>query len=323
MAQINDKWSSEVSTSIQQPLSCETKRVFMHTISFLSLCRFSSNCFYLVIWDSNKKQAYSAAASFVPKLTSTVLSYLSPNPTDHILDIGCGDGPLTAQIAASMPQGHILGLDSSSSFISSALSKHSGSNCFFKLQDCRRISQCVEAVDGSWDKVFSNAALHWILRDASTREDVFKDVWKALKPGGAFVFEMGGKGNVEAVHTAILSALVARGISLEEAREACPWFFPSEVWMKEMLEKCGFEVVKCEMEYRPTKCTPKAADGSGGLEGWIKLMGAEMLAVVGEGKRDEVVKQVCDVLESVVTREEDGSQWLNYVRLRVVARKTK
>ncbi|KAI5266204.1 S-adenosyl-L-methionine-dependent methyltransferase [Aureobasidium subglaciale] len=262
-----------------------------------------------------------AAAGFVPKLTTTVLSYLSPNPNDKILDIGCGDGPLTAQIAASLPQGHIFGLDASPSFIETAKEKHSSQNCVFQLQDCRHIAECAEAVDGSWDKVFSNAALHWILREPSTRDAVFKDVHSALKPGGTFVFEMGGKGNVEAVHATILSVLVANGIALSTAREACPWFFPSDTWMTQQLQKSGFEVVKCELEYRPTKCTPRSADGSGGLEGWVKLMGAEMLNVVGESKRGDIVKQVCDVLETVVTREEDGSQYLNYVRLRAVARK--
>ncbi|KAG9669976.1 S-adenosyl-L-methionine-dependent methyltransferase, partial [Aureobasidium melanogenum] len=271
--------------------------------------------------DKWSSEAYSAAASFVPKLTTTVLSYLAPKPTDKILDIGCGDGPLTAQIAASLPQGHIFGLDASASFIQTAQEKHSSQNCNFKLQDCRRISECAEAVDGSWDKVFSNAALHWILREPSTRDAVFKDIHSALKPGGMFVFEMGGKGNVEAVHATILSVLVANGISLSTARESCPWFFPSDTWMTQQLQKSGFEVEKCELEYRPTKCTAKSADGSGGLEGWIKLMGAEMLNVVEESKRGDIVRQVCDVLETVVTREEDGSQFLNYVRLRAVARK--
>ncbi|THW93856.1 S-adenosyl-L-methionine-dependent methyltransferase [Aureobasidium pullulans] len=271
--------------------------------------------------DKWSSEAYSKAAGFVPKLTTTVLSYLSPEPTDKILDIGCGDGPLTAQIAASLTEGHILGLDASSSFINTAQEKHTSSNCTFKLQDCRRIAQCAEAVDGSWDKVFSNAALHWILRESSTRNAVFKDVHAALKPGGTFVFEMGGKGNVEAVHSTILSVLVANGFPISTAREASPWFFPSDTWMTQQLQKSGFEVEKCYLEYRPTKCTAKSADGSGGLEGWIKLMGAEMLAVVEESKRQDIVKQVCDILETVVTREEDGSQWLNYVRLRAVARK--
>ncbi|KAI4716204.1 S-adenosyl-L-methionine-dependent methyltransferase [Aureobasidium sp. EXF-10727] len=271
--------------------------------------------------DKWSSEAYSKAAGFVPKLTTTVLSYLSPKPTDKILDIGCGDGPLTAQIAASIPQGQILGLDASASFIDTAKQKHSSQNCTFKLQDCRRIAQCAEAVDGTWDKVFSNAALHWILRDPSTRDAVFSDIHAALKPNGVFVFEMGGKGNVEAVHATILSVLIANGIAVSTARESCPWFFPSDIWMTQQLEKSGFVVEKCELEYRPTKCTAKSADGSGGLEGWVKLMGAEMLSVVEEDKRAGIVSQVCEILETVVTREEDGSQFLNYVRLRAVARK--
>ena len=254
-----------------------------------------------------QEQAYSKAAGFVPKLTTTVISYLSPKPTDRILDIGCGDGPLTAQIAASIPQGHILGLDASASFIQTAQEKHTSQNCIFKLQDCRRIAECAEAVNGTWDKVFSNAALHWILREPSTRDSVFADIHSALKPNGVFVFEMGGKGNVEAVHSTILSVLVANGYALSTAREACPWFFPSDTWMTQQLQKSGFEVEKCELEYRPTKCTAKSADGSGGLEGWIKLMGAEMLAIVEEGKREDIVRQVCDVSGLVESMSDDDS----------------
>lgn len=83
----------------------------------------------------------------------------------------------------------------------------------------------------------------------------------------------------------------------------------------------GFEVLRAEIEYRPTKLTPRSEDGSGGLEGWIRLMGAEMLAAVEEGRRESVVRMAGEILETVVTREEDGSQWIGYVRLRVVARR--
>lgn len=151
--------------------------------------------------------------------------------------------------------------------------------------------------------------------------DVFRDVYKALRPGGTFVFEMGGKGNVGEVHAAILSALVYHGVSIEKAREVSPWFFPSDVWMRDTLTEVGFQVEKAELEYRPTKCTPKSADGTGGLEGWVRLMGAEMIAAVEESKRDSVVKMVCETLENISTREEDGSQWIGYVRLRAIARK--
>ncbi|KAK5014245.1 hypothetical protein LTR16_004186, partial [Cryomyces antarcticus] len=249
--------------------------------------------------------AYSSAASFVPKLTTTVLSYLAASPGDRILDIGCGDGPLTATIAASAAA--VLGLDASPSFIRTAQSTHSAPNLTFAVHDCTRLAACPDAVDGSWDKVFSNAALHWILRDAATRRDVLRDVRRALKPGGRFVFEMGGAGNVAEIHAAFLAVLVAHGIPSTKARAANPWFFPSDAWMRGALRDAGFDVERVEIEYRPTPCTP-ATESGGGLEGWLRLMGAQFLEAVEEGEaRESVLRDVLAVLESVVTREEDGS----------------
>jgi hypothetical protein len=124
---------------------------------------------------------------------------------------------------------------------------------------------------------------------------------------------------VAEIHTALIAAIVHQGISIARARETSPWFFPSETWMRRTLEDVGFVVEILEVEYRPTELT--AGEG-GGLRGWVKLMGASMLAIVDdEWKREAVIDEVCDVLATVVTRIEDDSQWLGYVRLRGVARK--
>jgi hypothetical protein len=165
----------------------------------------------------------------------------------------------------------------------------------------------------------SNAALHWILRDASTRVNTLRTCFVALKPGGRFVFEMGGAGNVSEVHTAMIAALIHQGMSIDRAREASPWFFPSDVWMRETLEDIGFDIEVLETEYRPTKLT---TGEEGGLRGWLKLMGASMFDILnGEDKKEAAIDEVCDVLSTIITRAEDGSQWLGYVRLRGVARK--
>ena len=89
--------------------------------------------------------------------------------------------------------------------------------------------------------------------------------------------------------------------------------------MRKTLEEIGFVVQILEVEYRPTQLT---ADDEGGLRGWVKLMGASMLqAVEDESSRESAVDEICDVLSTVVTRIEDGSQWLGYVRLRGVAKR--
>ena len=266
-------------------------------------------------WTAN---AYSASASFVPLLTQEIVQWLDPQPDDTILDLGCGDGLLTAKVRSSGAR--VAGFDASANLIKTAESTY-GTNegLSWNLLDCRYLESSNFVKEAEYTKVFSNAALHWILRDASTRMSVFQGVHKALRPGGTFIFETGGAGNVADVHTALLAALVHQGIAIEEARETCPWFFPSETLMKQMLEKVGFTVEKMKLEYRPTRLT---TEKEGGLEGWLRLMGADFLDVLPTmDKREAVVQEVCDVLQTVLTHEEDGSMWLGYVRLKVVARK--
>lgn len=273
-------------------------------------------------WSSS---AYNSAAGFVPKLTTKVIQHLDPASTDRILDIGCGDGQLTATIASHLTDSssRALGLDASPSFISTAQKSNQAPNCTYALHDCSQLASYPALEPGTWDKVFSNAAMHWILRSPSSREPFFRDVFATLKPGGRFVFEMGGAGNVAEIQTAFTAALNAVGeLSVEQARDASPWFFPSDTWMNETLTRAGFDVEVCELEYRPTKLTDEKADGSGGLEGWVRLMGAQFLDAVEEGKRQDVVKRVCEWVESIVRRDEDGSRWIGYVRLRAVARKS-
>ncbi|TKX23436.1 methyltransferase domain-containing protein 18 [Elsinoe australis] len=265
-------------------------------------------------WSS---EAYALSAPFVPTLTTRLLTLLDAQEGHRILDLGCGSGLLTSHLSHLVgPTGSVLALDSSPSMISSAATTYPAPNTTYRVHDCARLASDPDAVDGSWDKVFSNAALHWILRDEDTRQAVFGDCFRALKAGGELVFEMGGQGNVGEVEAAVVGALVAEGVEVERAREARGWFFPSEGWMRGVLEGEGFVVEVLETEYRATELT-----GEAGLEGWVRLMCASMLDLVEGERRERVVRMVGRILERVITREEDGSQWLGYVRLRAVARK--
>lgn len=165
-------------------------------------------------------------------------------------------------------------------------------------------------------KVFSNAAMHWILKPRDRHEAFFRGVRESLQPGGVFVFEMGGLGNVCEMTTALLLT-VGRRIGLEKAVEINPWFFGDEEWARTMMEETvgGWKIEKVEREWRPT-----TAD-EGGVEGWIRLMGAKWFEAIGDDKeREDAIHEAVQALE-VVCRKPDGGFMISYVRLRVMARK--
>ncbi|KAF3932467.1 hypothetical protein ABW19_dt0203956 [Dactylella cylindrospora] len=264
---------------------------------------------------------YSTHAGFVPLLTTKVTSLLSPSPTDSIIDLGAGDLVLTSKLSKHCSS--ILALDASSDLLTAGrdlfpLSEYP--NIETKLLDCRYLDKEEDIVNGRWDKVFSNAALHWILTDPATRKNVIKAVYDCLKPGGKFVAEMGGFGNISEVHTAINAALLGRGISLDTVGRANPWYFPSAKRMREMLEEVGFEVEMIESEHRPTELSEEGGDGEGGVKAWIEMFGQRFLELVGEDEeeRRKVAGEARDLLEGVARRE-DGRWVIGYVRLRWVA----
>ncbi|CAG8952819.1 hypothetical protein HYFRA_00007532 [Hymenoscyphus fraxineus] len=269
-------------------------------------------------WDSN---AYQSSASFVPKLATKVVSWMSVDKDDVILDLGCGDGVLNiqmAQVLASGTTGRIHGVDSSAAMIEAAkeaAEKAGVSNiCTFDVLDATKVIYNPSLANGSYNKVFSNAAMHWILTPEATRNDFFKGVHAALKPGGIFVFEMGGMGNCAEMRSTFL-ALLAPRIGIEAARAVDPWFFPDKEWMKTTLEANSFQVEKLELEYRPTK-----AD-KGGILGWSKLMGKQFFdaveAKLGKEEREKCEREAASILKTVcASQTEGGGDYLGYVRLR-------
>ncbi|KAI2627562.1 S-adenosyl-L-methionine-dependent methyltransferase [Hypoxylon sp. NC1633] len=270
---------------------------------------------------SNKADIWSAdaygtkVAPFVAALATKIVEWLDPQPQDEILDVGCGEGVLTAKIAPHVKR--IVGVDASPNMIESF--NKTFPNIDARVVDCRHLDRDAGLCSASFDKVFSNAALHWILHDETTRANTIKGCFDALKPGGVFVSESGALGNVAEVHAAIVGALVHQGIPVETARKASPWWFPSIEAMKGLVERQGFRWVKGEVELRQTVLT---SGKDGGIEGWVRLFGADFLALLStQSQRDAAVEEIVQVLEGVGRRQHDGAFTVNYIRLRFVAQK--
>jgi trans-aconitate methyltransferase len=246
-------------------------------------------------WDA---KLYNAKHDFVWKYGSDVVSLLDPRAGERILDLGCGTGHLTAQIAES--GAHVTGADRSAEMAAAARLAYP--NLKFEISDARNLAYREE-----FDAVFSNATLHWIHEP----ELVLKGVWRALRPGGRFVAEFGGKKNIRAMQDAFDLALVELGAA--KPGEMHPWYYPSISEYSTLAEKNGFEVRLITLFDRPTVLS----DGAAGMRNWIMMFGADYLAKAGEARREEFLDRVEKMLRPKLFR--DGQWWADYRRLRLVA----
>jgi len=249
-------------------------------------------------WDADD---YDGAHGFVHEHGASLVEWLDPEPGERVLDLGCGTGHLTAEIAEHVgPDGEAVGIDQSAEMVRAAREDHDRAR--FQRVDARTF-----AADGTFDAVFSNAALHWI--PAADHGGVLGTVADALAPGGRFVAEMGGTGNVEAITAATEAALRERGYDRDH-----PWYFPSVGEYAMRLERAGFEVRRAVLFDRPTDL-----DGPDGLRNWLGMFGDSLLADLSDGEREAVVEGVEDRLRPELYDAERETWTADYRRLRFVA----
>jgi SAM-dependent methyltransferase len=242
-------------------------------------------------------QDYAANAGFVPALGNAVLDLLNPRAGEAILDLGCGDGVLTKRIAEA--GANVLGVDASDGMLAAA----------------RELGLKVEQVDGQalafegrFDAVFSNAALHWMPNQRAVADGVFR----ALKPGGRYVGECGGFGNIAAIRTALRAVLGAHGFSPDSGGGQT--YLTAEAF-SEIHAAAGFTDIEARIIPRPTPLPT-------GIRGWLKTFRAGFLdeAGVPEDARAWVVDEV-EALLAPALRTSAGNWSADYVRLRWQARK--
>jgi SAM-dependent methyltransferase len=236
-------------------------------------------------------ERYAHNARFVAELGQPVVELLAPRPGERVLDLGCGDGALTERLAALGCE--VVGVDAGEDMVRAARARG---------LDARVADGHALTFDREFDAVFSNAALHWMKRDPDV---VVAGVARALRPGGRFVGEFGGHGNVAAIVTALLAVLERRGV---DGRAAHPWFFPTPDAYRARLEAHGFRVEAIELIPRPTPLPT-------GMEGWLETFAAPFLRALLEGERAAAAGEAVELLAPSL-RDKRGGWTADYVRLR-------
>jgi trans-aconitate methyltransferase len=243
-------------------------------------------------WDPG---GYAANARFVSDLALPLLDLLAARPGERILDLGCGDGVLAERIGQAGCD--VVGVDASAAMVAAAR----GRGVAARQGDGQMLEE-VLADEPPFDAVFSNAALHWMPDPAA----VLRGVAAVLKPGGRFVGEFGGQGNVERIVAALEGALRRRGLAVPS-----PWFFPDAEAYRELLTAHGFLVRQLRLFPRPTPLP-------GDLGGWLATFAQPFSGDLPMEERQPFLAEVIAALAPTL-RDGDGRWVADYVRLRFVA----
>lgn len=237
---------------------------------------------------------YAHHAGFVAELGGPVVELLDPRPGERVLDLGCGDGVLARRLTEFGCS--VVGVDSSPEMVEAAR----GQGVDARLMD----GQALEFA-GEFDAVFSNAALHWMKADPVA---VAAGVARALRPGGRFVGEMGGQGNVAALTVALAAVLQARG---HDGAAAHVWYFPTPETYGALLTDAGFEVRSIDLIPRPTPLPT-------GMAGWFETFAGPALRALPAGERAAAASDAIELLRPALC--DDAGRWTaDYVRLRFAA----
>lgn len=284
-------------------------------------------------WDVD---LYQNRHDFVWKYGSPLVELLDPQPNERILDVGCGSGELTRTIASHMAekahkdvkiephnphnQGLVLGMDHDANMIQRAQiqQNESGPNYlhpkyfppvhFFQGNACDFSLPNQE--DTLVDAIFSNAALHWV-PDASTAVTAMSQV---LKPGGRFVVEFGGKGNIDSI-------VQAANQVMGRTKDHNPWYFPSVGEYASLLDQHGdIDVTYAWLFDRPT-----ILEGDDGMKKWLQMFGGALLDEGDAGNDpidlDSIMDEVVEILKATL-HDDTNSMWTaDYRRLRIVGQK--
>jgi trans-aconitate 2-methyltransferase len=253
-------------------------------------------------WDAND---YHRSASAQTGWGREVHDRLGLCGDERVIDLGCGDGRLTAELAARVPRGSVTGLDADADMIRFARKNHARENVSYVLGDARRFE-----LGRRVDLVVSTATLHWVREQV----EVLASCRTHLAPGGRIHFQMGGRGNCAGI------LAVAEEIASDPRWAtflqpfASPWQFQGPEEYRPLLPRCGFRPLRAELLARDM-----VHDHAEGLRAWMRTTWMPVLARVPERLRASLVEAIASRYLALRPPDADGRTHVDVVRFEVEA----
>jgi trans-aconitate 2-methyltransferase len=237
-----------------------------------------------------------------------LIDKLALNGDEALLDIGCGDGKISARIARALPQGRVHGIDLSVDMIQLARRQFDGRNhpnLRFQQMDAARIQ-----LAKGFDVVFSTAALHWV----PDHPAILKGVSACLKPGGRLLFQMGGHGNAAEVYDALQEVVQASAWRPYLEDFAFPYHFLTPKDYEGWLPTYGFRLKRAELIPKDMK-----HQGPEGFKGWLRTTWFPYTDRLPGDQRDAFLDAVVNRYLAAHPVDTEGRTHVKMVRLEIEA----
>lgn len=256
-------------------------------------------------------ELYACSSSAQKSWGLELLTKLPLTGNERILDVGCGDGKLSAEIAKKLPEGFVLGIDLSEAMVCFAKThypKEQFPNLAFMLMDAGNLP-----FDSEFDIIFSNAALHWI-KEPETIETVLKGFLKSLRPGGKLLAQFGGRGNAAEVLKVLDSMLEDEKWSPYFENFVFPYGFYGPEEYGKWLKNAGFSVRGVELYSKDM-----ALKGKEGLSAWFASTWHPFTQRVPESLKDEFTDELVTRFINLHPQDNKGNTHIRMVRLEIEA----
>jgi trans-aconitate 2-methyltransferase len=258
-------------------------------------------------WNAEDYQQNSAAQQ---QWACELIAKLALTGSENLLDLGCGDGKITAEIADRLPNGTVIGIDNSSSMITLARQQYPANrypNLTFERMDARAL-----AFENRFDVVFSNAVLHWI----KDHRPVIGGLFKSLKPEGKILLQMGAKGGISAYLAVLDQILLLPEWKIYFQNFEFPYGFMSVEEYEAMLLAAGFQIQRVELIAKDALHANKEK-----FKGWIRTTWLPYTERVPEGEREQFIELIATRYLEKKPQDAEGRVHVPMVRLEVAAEK--
>ncbi len=254
-------------------------------------------------WDARDYAKHSGAQFSWAK---ELIQKLNLTGSESVLDIGCGDGKVTAQIAENLPHGHVVGIDNCDQMIALAqktFPPDKFSNLTFVHADAAAMR-----FEKTFDIVFSNAALHWIM----DHRPVLKGIQQALSPCGRCLLQMGGKGNAADIIKVLDDMMAGKKWQSYFKDFSFSYGFHDIDTYTQWLADAGLVPLRVELIDKVM-----SYDSCQGIEGWVRTTWLPYTDRVQETRKNEFITELVSRYLDRYPRDSRGQIHVNMVRLEV------